>query len=47
MSVVVSPLDPATLVGSALMLGTVAVVASYLPARRATQTDPMKVLRYE
>ena len=41
----VSPLDPATLVGSALMLGTVAVVASWLPARRAVRIPPSEALR--
>jgi putative ABC transport system permease protein len=43
----VSPLDPATLVVAALMLGTVAAVASWLPARRAVRIPPSEALRAE
>jgi predicted permease len=39
--------DPLTFVVVALTLGAVAVVASYLPARRAARTDPMASLRAE
>jgi len=43
----VSPLDPATFVGAAVVLGTVALLASYLPARRALCLDPTETLRQE
>jgi ABC-type antimicrobial peptide transport system permease subunit len=43
----VAPGDPATLVATALLLGVVAVVAAYLPARRAASIDPIETLRAE
>ena len=43
----VKPHDPAVLGMIALLLGTSALVASFIPARRAASVDPIRVLKQE
>jgi putative ABC transport system permease protein len=43
----VAPLDPEVMLGVAALLFTVALLANYIPARRATLIDPMEALHHE
>jgi ABC-type antimicrobial peptide transport system permease subunit len=43
----VDPSDPAVFAGIALVLAATGVVASMIPARRATRADPAQALRYD
>jgi putative ABC transport system permease protein len=43
----ISPFDLASFVGVSLSLGVIALLASYLPARRAARVDPVEAMRHE
>jgi NAD(P)-dependent dehydrogenase (short-subunit alcohol dehydrogenase family) len=43
----VTPSDPVTLISVAVLLAAVGLVASYIPARRAMNIEPLRALKYE
>jgi len=43
----IHPADPLTFAAIGFLLGSTAILACYIPARRAMRVDPMVALRYE
>ncbi|HEX4770017.1 MAG TPA: ABC transporter permease [Bryobacteraceae bacterium] len=43
----IQPVDPASIIAAVVVISAVALLAGYVPARRAARIDPMRALRYE
>jgi len=43
----IEPHDPLTMIGTVVIMFTVAALAAWVPAHRAAKIDPMEALRYE
>ena len=43
----VTPRDPLTYAGVAVLLGVISLIATWLPARRASRLDPVRALRHD
>jgi ABC-type antimicrobial peptide transport system permease subunit len=43
----IEPHDPMTIIGTVMIMVTVAALAAWIPARRAAKIDPVEALRYE
>jgi ABC-type antimicrobial peptide transport system permease subunit len=43
----IEPHDPITMIGTVVIMVAVAILAAWIPARRAAKIDPMEALRYE
>ncbi len=43
----IEPHDPITIIGTVVIMVTVAALAAWIPARRAARVDPMVALRHE
>jgi ABC-type antimicrobial peptide transport system permease subunit len=43
----IGPTDPISIAGATLLLSGIAMLAGFVPARRAASADPLSVLRYE